>query len=111
MGWLPAWLRLAAPFARMVNAAARRPALARLASVYPNPARGTATLLLPASLRAQQATAVTVVDNVGRTVLARTLAAGGADALELPLAGLAPGVYTVLAHTANGLVAKRLTVE
>ena len=31
MGWLPAWLRLAAPFARMVNAAARRPALARLA--------------------------------------------------------------------------------
>jgi Fe-S oxidoreductase len=31
MGWLPVWLRLAAPFAGLVNAAARRPALASLA--------------------------------------------------------------------------------
>ncbi|MFC7669869.1 hypothetical protein ACFQT0_22755 [Hymenobacter humi] len=57
-------------------------ALARLASVYPNPARGAATLLVPASLRANQPTDVTVVDNVGRVVLRRTLAAGAAETLE-----------------------------
>ena len=86
-------------------------ALAQLASVYPNPARGTATLLLPAALRGTQATAVTVVDNVGRVVLARTLAAGTTETLELPLGSLAPGVYSVLARTAAGLVAKRLVVQ
>ena len=86
-------------------------ALAGLASVYPNPAHGSATLLLPVALRGQQATAVSVVDNVGRTVLTRTLAAGAAETLELPVAGLAPGVYSVLARTAVGLVAKRLVIE
>ena len=86
-------------------------ALARLASVYPNPAHGSATLVLPAALRGQQATAVTVVDNVGRVVLSRTLAAGANETLELPLTGLASGVYSVLARTATGMVAKRLVVE
>ena len=86
-------------------------ALARLASVYPNPAHGTATLLLPVALRGTAATAVAVVDNLGRTVLTRTLAAGTAEALELPLAGLAPGVYSVQARTSAGLVAKRLVVQ
>ena len=86
-------------------------ALAQLASVYPNPARGSATLLLPTALRGTQATAVSVVDNLGRVVLTRTLAAGTAETLELPLAGLAPGVYSVQAHTAAGLVAKRLMVQ
>ncbi|UOR00075.1 T9SS type A sorting domain-containing protein [Hymenobacter sp. 5317J-9] len=86
-------------------------ALAQLASVYPNPAHGAATLLLPVALRGQQATAVSVVDNLGRTVLARTLAAGAAETLELPLAGLAAGVYSVQARTAAGLVVKRLVVE
>ncbi|MBU6122704.1 DUF4394 domain-containing protein [Hymenobacter siberiensis] len=86
-------------------------ALARLAAVYPNPARGTATLLLPATLRGNQPTLVTVTDNLGRPVLTRTLAAGPAEALDLPLAGLAPGVYSVQARTAAGLVAKRLMVQ
>ncbi|GAB2711582.1 hypothetical protein GCM10011495_18570 [Hymenobacter frigidus] len=86
-------------------------ALAQLATVYPNPAHGTATLLLPAALRGTNATTVAVVDNLGRTVLTRTLAAGTTEALELPLAGLAPGVYSVLAHTAAGLVAKRLVIQ
>jgi len=54
---------------------------------------------------------VAVVDNLGRTVLTRTLAAGTTEALELPLAGLAPGVYSVLARTAAGLVAKRLVIQ
>ena len=86
-------------------------ALAQLASVYPNPAHGTATLLLPVALRGTTATAVAVVDNLGRTVLTRTLAAGSAETLELPLAGLAAGVYSVQARTAVGLVAKRLVVQ
>jgi hypothetical protein len=86
-------------------------ALAQLATVYPNPAHGSATLLLPAALRGTQATAVAVVDNLGRTVLTRTLATGSVEALELPLAGLAPGIYSVQAHTAAGLVAKRLVVQ
>jgi hypothetical protein len=79
--------------------------------VYPNPAHATATLLLPIALRGNQATAVSVVDNLGRTVLTRTLAAGSTDVLELPLASLAPGIYSVQARTAVGLVAKRLVVE
>jgi len=86
-------------------------ALAQLASVFPSPAHGTATVLLPAALRGSQATAVTVLDNVGRVVLTRTMPASAAETLQLPLAGLAPGVYTVQARTAVGLVAKRLVVD
>ena len=104
--------RYAVVFSTQTRVLASAPAaLAQLASVFPNPAHGTATLLLPVALRGQQATTVTVVDNVGRVVLSRTLAAGTAEALELPLAGLAPGVYSVVARTAAGLVAKRLVVE
>ncbi|MBD2770030.1 DUF4394 domain-containing protein [Hymenobacter sp. BT664] len=86
-------------------------ALAQLAAVYPNPAHGTATLLLPLALRGNRATAVSVVDNVGRIVLSRTLAAGAGETLELPVANLNPGVYSVLARTTAGLVAKRLVVQ
>ncbi|WP_460504291.1 T9SS type A sorting domain-containing protein, partial [Hymenobacter agri] len=57
------------------------------------------------------ATTVAVVDNLGRTVLTRTLAAGAAETLELPLNGLAAGVYSVQARTAVGLVTKRLVVQ
>ena len=63
------------------------------------------------TLRGTQATLVAVVDNLGRTVLTRTLAAGAAETLELPLSGLASGVYSVQAHTALGLVVKRLVVQ
>ena len=104
--------RYAVLFTTQARVLATAPAaLAQLASVYPNPARGTATLLVPAALRGNQATAVTVVDNVGRVVLSRTLAAGATETLELPLGALSSGVYTVLARTSAGLVAKRLVVE
>ncbi|MFD2719141.1 DUF4394 domain-containing protein [Hymenobacter monticola] len=104
--------RYAVEFTTQARVLATAPAaLAKLASVHPNPAHGAATLLLPVALRGQQATSVSVVDNLGRTVLTRTLAAGAAETLELPLTGLAPGVYSVLARTAAGLVAKRLVVE
>ena len=103
--------RYAVLFTTQARVLATAPAaLAQLASVYPNPATGAATLLLPAALSSGQATAVAVLDNLGRVVLARTLAAG-TQTLELPLAALAPGVYAVQARTAAGLVVKRLVVE
>jgi len=86
-------------------------ALAQLASLYPNPAHATATLLLPAALRQGRPTTVAVVDKLGRTVRTRTLAAGAAEALELPLEGLAPGVYSVQAHSPAGIIAKKLVVQ
>ena len=86
-------------------------ALAQLVSLYPSPAHGTATLLLPKALRGNQAVLISIVDNVGRVILSRTLAVGTSEALELPLTTLAPGVYSVLARTAAGLVAKRLVVQ
>ena len=86
-------------------------ALAALATLWPNPAEGQATLQLPVALRGGQASNVSIVDNVGRVVGRHTLAATAGDALELPLAGLTPGVYSVLAQTSAGLVAKRLTVR
>ncbi|RZK47890.1 MAG: T9SS type A sorting domain-containing protein, partial [Hymenobacter sp.] len=85
-------------------------AVAQLVTIYPNPAHGTASLLLPQSLRTGTATQVTVVDNLGRTVLSRTLSAT-ADALQLPLDALRTGVYSVQAQTNAGVVAKRLVVE
>ena len=84
-------------------------ALAELASVYPNPAHGTATLLLPQALRNAQPTPVQVLDNLGRVVLTQTLAAASPE--TLPLTGLMPGIYTVRANTSVGMVAKRLVIE
>jgi hypothetical protein len=85
--------------------------LAQLVSVFPNPAHGTATLVLPQALRGTQATPVQVLDNLGRIVLTRTLAAGATEALPLPLGTLNPGIYSVQARTALGLVSKRLVVQ
>ena len=86
-------------------------ALASLATLWPNPAETSATLTLPAALRGGQASSVSIVDNVGREVGRHALPATAADALELPLVGLAPGMYSVLAHTTAGLVTKRLAVR
>ena len=90
--------------------AAAPAALTQLATLAPNPAQGSTTLRLPAALRSAQATVVSVTDNLGRVVLSRTLPAGTSDIVELPVTGLAPGIYSVLAHTAVGLVTKRLVV-
>jgi len=102
--------RYAVVFGPAQPLAAASAATAQLVSLYPNPAHGTASLLLPQALRTGAATAVVVVDNLGRTVLTRTLGAG-TDALELPLGTLAPGIYSVQASTSAGVVAKRLVVE
>jgi hypothetical protein len=102
--------RYAVVFGTATPLAAAPAATAQLVSLYPNPAHGTVQLLLPQALRTGAATAVTLVDNLGRMVLTRTLSAT-ADALELPLGGLAPGIYSVQASTSAGVVAKRLVVE
>jgi hypothetical protein len=108
----PAGGRYALLFSRQAQALAAAPAaLAALATVYPNPAHGAATLLLPRALRGTEAVAVTVLDALGRAVWAGSLGAGAGDALELPLAGRAPGVYAVRALTARGLVTLRLVLH
>ena len=82
------------------------PASVEVVNVYPNPAHGTASLLLPDALRTGQPTQI--LDNLGRVVRTQPVAAG---AIELPLAGLAPGLYTVQVGTTAGLVSRKLVVE
>jgi len=85
--------------------------LAQQVALYPNPARGTVLVDLPAALR-QQAIALTVVNALGQTVHTLTLpATGTAEARSLPLTGVAVGVYSVRLATGQGLVTKRLVVE
>jgi hypothetical protein len=102
--------RYALVFGTATPLAAAPAATAQLVSLYPNPAHGTAALLLPQALRTGTATQVQVVDNLGRTVLSRTLSAT-ATQLDLPLDGLSTGVYSVQTQTNAGMVAKRLVVE
>ncbi|MFD1469533.1 DUF4394 domain-containing protein [Hymenobacter caeli] len=84
-------------------------AISQQVSVFPNPARGTVSVGLPAAL-ARQATEATLVNALGQTVLRATLPAGtAAHALALP--GVAQGVYTLRLLTADGTVSKRLIVE
>jgi hypothetical protein len=95
---------------RTALAAAAPAALAGQASLYPNPAHASATLLLPAAVRAGQATPVQVLNSLGQVVRTAVQPAAAAE-LVLPLDGLAPGLYTVQAHTAVGTISRRLTVD
>ncbi len=79
-------------------------------AVYPNPARTVAYVELPAALGAQPVAAA-LLDALGREVRTATLAAQGARAHQLGLAGLPAGVYTLRLRTSAGVVAKRLVVE
>ena len=83
-------------------------ALAQLAGLYPNPAHGTTTLVLPATLRGGQPVPVAIVNSLGQVVRRATATA---DELALPLDGLATGLYTVQASTVAGTISRRLTVE
>ena len=84
-------------------------ALVQQVNVFPNPARGTVSVGLPAAL-ARQATEVVLVNALGQTVLRATLPAGpAARALSLP--GVARGVYTLRLLTSEGTVNKCLIVE
>lgn len=86
-------------------------ALTQQIALYPNPARGSVGLSLPAALD-RQPVAVSVLNALGQQVLTRVLPASrGTQALTLPLTGLAKGIYTVRLTTPQGLVTKRLVVE
>ncbi|QKG56345.1 DUF4394 domain-containing protein [Hymenobacter sp. BRD128] len=107
----PATGRYAIVFSANAPLATASAALSAQASLYPSPAHGTATLVLPQALRGTSASTVQLLNALGQVVLTRTMAAGAAPSLELPLSGLAAGIYTVRATTAAGLVAKRLVVQ
>ena len=84
-------------------------ALAQQVAVYPNPAQSQVAIELPLSLSRQPATAA-LVDALGRVVRQQVLPAGSA-AHPLPLAGVAPGIYSLQLTTELGPVVRRLVVE
>lgn len=83
-------------------------ALASLTSVYPNPAHGTATLLVPQELRNSGPATVQLLNTLGQVVLTRPIST---DRTELPVSNLAAGIYTVRLNLPAGQVTKQLAVE
>jgi hypothetical protein len=77
--------------------------------VYPNPAQTQVAIELPLSL-SRQPVAAALLDGLGRVVRQQALPAGGATHL-LPLAGVAPGVYSLRLTTEQGAITKELVVE
>ena len=75
-------------------------------TVAPNPARGTATVQLPAL---PGAATLTVLDALGRTV--RTQSAVSNARAELDLAGLPAGLYVVRVAAGSSSATRRLVVE
>jgi len=86
------------------TAAARNAAPLRL---WPNPARQTVTLRLPA---APAATPVTIHDALGRLAATGQLAPGQTD-LTLSVAGLRAGLYVVRTQVGTQQYAQRLVIE
>lgn len=84
--------------------------LSQQVAVFPNPARGTVSISLPASL-ARQATAVQLLNSLGQAVRSFTIPAGSTDARQVSLSGVAAGVYTLRMQTEQGAINKRLIVE
>jgi hypothetical protein len=84
-------------------------ALAQQVLLYPNPAHAAVTLELPAALSRQPVTAA-LVDALGRVVRQQVLPAGPATH-ALPLAELAPGIYSLRLTTEAGTVVKKLVVD
>ncbi|MGI4884231.1 MAG: T9SS type A sorting domain-containing protein [Janthinobacterium lividum] len=89
--------------------AASPAALVQQVQVYPNPARSSFTLLLPAEL-SRTPVSVRVVNQLGQLVLERTLAPTAASA-QFDASALAPGVYSLRLTSASGQVVKRVVVK
>ena len=71
-------------------------------SVYPNPASGS-MLNLALRLAAGQEVDVTLVNSLGQRVATlRPRLQAGDNQLQLPIGGVAPGIYQVLVRPANG---------
>jgi len=84
-------------------------ALAQQVAVYPNPAKTQVAIELPQGLSRQPVTA-TLLDALGRVVRQQVLPASVAAQL-LPLANVAPGVYSLRLMTELGPVVRKLVVE
>jgi hypothetical protein len=91
--------------------AAAAPLLAVALYPTPTPTSSLATVQLPAGLDAGPAT-LTLLDAVGRTVRARTVAlAAGSAHTTFDVAGLAPGVYALRVAVGERRGTARLVVE
>ena len=75
--------------------------------VFPNPARGRATVQLPAT--AGPPATLALLDALGRAVRTQTAAPG--TAVELDLRGLAPGLYAVRVTVGATTATRKLVVE
>ena len=85
--------------------------LAAQVQLFPNPAHGSFTLLLPAQL-GHTPVAVKVTNALGQLVLERAVAMTAAGAsVQVNVSALAPGVYSVHLSSALGQVVKRVVVE
>ena len=86
-------------------------ALAQQVQLFPNPARGSFTLVVPAGLGASSATA-TLYNQLGQLVSQRTLplTAAGATA-QFDVSMLTPGVYTLQLAGSTAQVVKRVVVQ
>ena len=87
--------------------ATRSAALQAGLMLYPNPARATATVRVPAG--AGPTVALTLLDALGRPV--RTRAATAGTDIALDLTGLAPGVYALRVQADAALAVRPLVVE
>ncbi|MDO7876885.1 fibronectin type III domain-containing protein [Hymenobacter sp. ASUV-10] len=87
---------------------ATQSSLATQVLLYPNPAHASATLELPADLRA--AGPLVIYNALGQPVRQQPLSAS-AHRAELALSGLPAGVYSLHLRTAQGALVKRLVVE
>jgi arabinan endo-1,5-alpha-L-arabinosidase len=84
-------------------------ALAQQVGVYPNPATSAVTLELPPNL-SRQAVTLNLVDAVGQVVRQQVLPAS-LGTHQLPLTGVATGVYSLRLTTELGTVVRKLVVE
>ncbi len=89
--------------------ASRAAALTSEVTLFPNPAHATATLVLPAALRAAPVGGQ-LYNALGQVVQSLALPAGSGPA-TLDLHGLPAGGYLLRLTTAQGVIGKRLMVE
>ena len=103
--------RFVLSFGPAVVAATTPAALAALVQLYPNPARGSFTLLLPAELSRTTVTAI-LYNQLGQQIAKRTLALTSAGAkAQFDVADLAPGVYSLRLTGSFAQVVKQVVVE
>ena len=97
---------LAGPLANRPNAT-----LGELVQLFPNPAHGSFTLLVPAEM-GRSAVSVRLINQLGQLVTERTvnMTAAGATT-QFDVSGLARGVYSLHLGTGASKVVKRVVVE